>query len=166
MTEHGQVKVIKGDLFEHQGTIFAHGVNCAGAMGAGIAVHFKNRYPHMYKEYRKSCHDGKIILGQAWRWPGADGEPFMTSQGLIRERSDPVVYNLAIKSHWRNPASYLAIESSVKEMLDSMAANHGRVVAMPWIGCGLGGLDQAHVKKILQRCLKNRPDFQIWVYEK
>ena len=31
---------------------YAHGCNCAGAMGKGIAVQFKSKYPDMYLEYK------------------------------------------------------------------------------------------------------------------
>ena len=45
----------KGDIFRIDGvSSYAHGCNCAGAMGKGIAVQFKSKYPDMYLEY-KSC---------------------------------------------------------------------------------------------------------------
>lgn len=42
----------KGDIFRIEGvSSYAHGCNCAGAMGKGIAVQFKDKYPDMYLEY-------------------------------------------------------------------------------------------------------------------
>ena len=39
----------KGDIFRIDGvSSYAHGCNCAGAMGKGIAVQFKSKYPDMY----------------------------------------------------------------------------------------------------------------------
>ena len=36
----------EGDLFAAEGIrAWAHGCNCAGSMGAGIAVEFKRRFP-------------------------------------------------------------------------------------------------------------------------
>ena len=36
----------KGDIFRIDGvSSYAHGCNCAGAMGKGIAVQFKSKYP-------------------------------------------------------------------------------------------------------------------------
>lgn len=41
----------KGDIFRIDGvSSYAHGCNCAGAMGKGIAVQFKSKYPDMYLE--------------------------------------------------------------------------------------------------------------------
>ena len=164
-TTKSQLRFFQKDLFEHltQGTYLAHGVNCMGVMGRGIAVEFKERWPRMYEEYRAKCKEGRLILGDFHTWQ--PGLRYFRQQEFLSIK----IYNLAIKSHWRNPASYLAIESSVNLMLDDMSENGGAVVAMPWIGCGLGGLDKKHVAKILKRCLaKERPngrEQQIWVYE-
>lgn len=120
----------------------------------------------MYEVYHRECKEGNIILGMAFRWL-CPTEPWIDSQGLVNEKPVTTVYNLAIKSHWRNPASYNAIEASVNEMLDDMQKRGRKEVAMPWIGCGLGGLDQKHVTKILKRCLsKAAPGTDIWIYEK
>ena len=161
-----ELKIVKGDLFTHSGGVLAHGVNAAGAMGAGIAVLFKKKWPGMYTEYHKECKEGNIVPGMAWKWESITG-PLLTEQDRLAETVGVTVYNLAIKSHWRNPASYNAIEASVDEMLIDMHQTRRKSVAMPWIGCGLGGLDQGYVTKILKRCLvKAEPGHTIWVYEK
>ena len=39
----------EGDIFRiPQIRNYAHGCNCAGAMGKGIALQFKDRFPQMY----------------------------------------------------------------------------------------------------------------------
>lgn len=169
-TTKSRLKIIKKDLFDHltdKGPFLAHGVNCMGAMGAGIALDFKKKWPELYEDYRATCKEGKLILGAMHTW--SQIQPAYDKNGRVYEKTDVKVYNLAIKSHWRNPASYLAIESSVNLMLDDMSDNHNGVVAMPWIGCGLGGLDKTHVAKILRRCLSKERKYgkyqEIWVYE-
>ncbi|MCE9385120.1 macro domain-containing protein, partial [Bacteroides fragilis] len=50
----------KGDIFRIDGvSSYAHGCNCAGAMGKGIAVQFKSKYPDMYLEYKQLCKENK-----------------------------------------------------------------------------------------------------------
>lgn len=50
----------KGDIFRIEGvSSYAHGCNCAGAMGKGIAVQFKDKYPDMYLEYKLLCYCAK-----------------------------------------------------------------------------------------------------------
>ena len=48
---------VSGDLFDnaHGVRAFAHGCNCQGSMGAGVAKTFRARYPEMYEEYRRRC---------------------------------------------------------------------------------------------------------------
>ena len=42
-----------GDIFSIEGvTNFAHGCNCAGSMGRGIAVQFRKKFPRMYENYK------------------------------------------------------------------------------------------------------------------
>lgn len=49
--EHGNIF----DLFEISN--YAHGCNCAGAMGKGIALQFKDKFPKMYLEYKRRCKE-------------------------------------------------------------------------------------------------------------
>lgn len=59
----------QGDLFAAKGVrAFAQGCNCAGAMGKGIAVGFKLRYPKMFAEYRQKCREGTFLLGDVMVW--------------------------------------------------------------------------------------------------
>jgi O-acetyl-ADP-ribose deacetylase (regulator of RNase III) len=77
---------VKGDLFRQEGLrALAHGCNCAGAMGKGIAVEFRSRFPKMYAEYKQRCADGAFTPGEVFTW---------TEQGLT-------VFNLGTQKTWR-----------------------------------------------------------------
>ena len=39
-------------------------VNCVGAMGKGIALEYKLRFPEMFKEYQRICFQNKLRPGQ------------------------------------------------------------------------------------------------------
>jgi O-acetyl-ADP-ribose deacetylase (regulator of RNase III) len=94
--------MVTGDLFELGLPAVGHGRNCVGAMGAGIAVQFKRRFPAMYQEYRRRCQQGTFRLGDIFAW---DQEP-----GLV-------VYNLATQSVPRPSATLQAIDTSVRAAL-------------------------------------------------
>lgn len=50
-----------GDIFNIPGvTCYAHGCNCAGAMGKGIALQFKAKFREMYFEYKRLCDNGEF----------------------------------------------------------------------------------------------------------
>ena len=124
-----------GDLFGcDDADALAHGCNCAGAMGAGIAVQFKRRWPEMYAEYRRRCADGRLVPGSVFLW----------------ERSTPKVFNLGTQAHWRVGATEAAVRSSVELMLRTAEGMSMRRVAMPRVGAGLGGLPWPKVESLLR----------------
>jgi O-acetyl-ADP-ribose deacetylase (regulator of RNase III) len=125
---------IEGDLFARSDIrAWAHGCNCAGAMGAGIAVEFKRRFPRMFTEYKLRCADGRFGLGDVFVW----------NEGEL------TIYNLGTQEHWRKKAQLPALSKAVGRMV-SLAEKSGiDRVALPRIGAGLGGLDWPKVRAVL-----------------
>lgn len=132
---------IKGDIFTADLRAFAQGVNCAGAMDAGIAVAFKKKWPRMFEEYRARCEDGRLTLGDVFAW----GE------------GDVTVYNLAIQEHWRKKATMAGLTRALKKTIE--LATHAGVdrLGVPRIGTGLGGLEWPRVKSVLEELGKETP---------
>jgi O-acetyl-ADP-ribose deacetylase (regulator of RNase III) len=124
----------KGDLFATEGlTAYAHGCNCAGAMGAGIAIEFRKRWPRMYEEYALRCADRRFQLGDVFVW-SEDGA---------------TIYNLGTQAHWRKKAQIPALARALRAMT-TLATNAGiERIGLPRIGAGLGGLDWVRVKRVL-----------------
>ena len=123
----------KGDIFAAPDLkAYGHGCNCAGAMGAGVAIEFKRRWPRMFEEYAARCKDGRFGLGDVFMW--AEGEH--------------TIFNLGTQEHWRKKAQIPALARSLDKMCE-LAANAGiERVGLPRIGAGLGGLDWTRVKKV------------------
>ncbi|WP_190233070.1 macro domain-containing protein [Streptomyces avicenniae] len=103
----------------------AHGVNCAGAMGRGIAVEFRDRWPGMYEEYRARCRAGRLAPGGVFPWRAPDG---------------PLIYNLGTQQHWRTPAQLPDVRAAFAAMVAHADAHAVRRVALPRVAAGLGGL--------------------------
>ena len=61
------IKHIKCDIFESGADVICHQVNCQGVMGSGIAKQVREKYPWVYKEYKKFCDtarkEGRSPLG-------------------------------------------------------------------------------------------------------
>ena len=133
--------VIHGDLFEIPTQAYAHGVNCKGAMGSGIAVDFKTRYPEMHEYYKGLCTQfGDRLAGQSMYWRIPDGD-------------SPGVFNLFSQVKMGANAKYSLIESSVMSMAlmaDEMELDR---VTMPAIGCGVGGLELSEVVPLMKEIL-------------
>src|SRR5262245_52805073 len=124
------IEFVSGDLFANRfaASALAHGCNCQGSMGAGIARGFRDRYPGMYEEYRRRCKakTRQFNLGDAWLW---------------KEAGKPWVFNLGTQEGvWRARASYEAIEAALGCMREQ--ADHEGVasIAIPRVGTGYGGL--------------------------
>lgn len=122
-----------GDLFTAQDVqALAHGCNCAGAMGRGIAVGFKERWPEMYQEYRSRCRSGEFTPGTVFPW--------VTPEGVT-------VYNLGTQSHWRRPAQIEDVTRAVDAMCAHAADHDIWRIGMPRVGAGLGRLKWDDVEK-------------------
>ena len=128
------VDLTKGDIFSTPGlTTYAHGVDCAGEMSAGIAGQFKKRWPAMYAEYSALCAAGRLGLGDVFTWVG----------------DDVTIYNLAIQRHWRDTAKGPALAVALRKMVALAATAGVERIAVPRIGAGLGGIGWTRVRAIL-----------------
>ena len=124
-----------GDVFATVGINgFAHGCNCAGAMGKGIAVSFRKRWPAMYEEYRRQCKSGSFKLGDVLVW----------------EEDGDVVFNLGTQQSWTKKAELWAVEKALARMIREAEARNVREIALPRIGAGLGGLEWMSVRTVLE----------------
>lgn len=151
---------IKGDLFnDTEAKIWIQGVNLKSTMGAGIAKEFKRRYPKMFEIYKQRCDNGQLALGDhvIYKHP-----PIEDSKGVI-------IYNIATQPKPGPCASLEAIEKGLEKIFsvgDQLEKKYWPVkVAMPRIGCGLGGLDwDKQVKPLVLRLLDKHPCIDLTVY--
>lgn len=131
------IAFVSGDLFTDPSLdALAHGCNCAGAMGKGIALQFKRRFPAMYSEYRRRCAAGQFSLGDVFEW----------------NANSILVFNLATQRTWRTKADLWAVEAAVSRMTTRATDLGIHRVGLPRIAAGLGGLDWAgQVRPLLQQ---------------
>jgi len=134
------LKYQKGDLFNSNATILAHGVNCRGGFGKGVAaqmakLHPKARNSYLTKHKRKGWELGDV--------------QFVLSKGKI-------IANCATQDkYWEaGPKTvlveYWAIRSCMVKIA-SFASVRKMSVALPRIGAGLAGGDWDKIKKILEK---------------
>ncbi len=139
-----------GNIFNIEGVYsYAHGCNCAGAMGKGIAVQFKQKFPQMYKQYKLLCNKGQFNPGDVFAYNYGNG----------------YVYNLGTQASWRTKATLTAIEQSLEKMLAAAAIANVTKIALPKIGAGLGGLQWQDVKAIVENVAQNNNNIMLFVVE-
>jgi O-acetyl-ADP-ribose deacetylase (regulator of RNase III) len=148
------IQFVTGDLFANRfgARALAHGCNCQGSMGAGIATGFRDRYPEMFAEYRRRCQaePRQFNLGDAFLWK-EDGKPW--------------VFNLGTQEGiWRARASYEAIEAALTSMRGQADREGVTSVALPRVGAGHGGLSWNKVRAVIDKVFADWPG-TLYVYE-
>ena len=129
-----------GNIFNIKGvTSYAHGCNCVGAMGKGIAVQFRHKFPDMFIIYHEMCQKKKFCPGDVYAYEYEPGK---------------FVFNLATQEHYNPRFGRLAriewISTSVEKMIKIAEENGVTDIALPKIGAGLGGLIWGDVKRVIE----------------
>lgn len=113
------VSLISGDIFESNADYLINPVNCLGVSGAGLAKEFAKRYPAAQELYEASCRFGIVRPG----YP-------LFAGGIIY---------FPTKDDWRKPSRIDWIQEGLLAVADELLP--GESVAIPALGCGLGGLN-------------------------
>jgi len=143
----------KGDILSSGAEALVNTVNTVGVMGKGIALQFKEYFPHNYKAYLAACKNKELEPGKLLAvWD----ENLQTGKKLI--------INFPTKAHWRSPSRYEYIEKGLDALKGLLADKEVKSVAVPPLGCGNGGLDWAKVSPMIENKLGDL-DLEILVYE-
>lgn len=143
-----------GDVFTTTATYIGHGVNCRGVMGAGIAKTIRERFPQVYNEYKWVCNSA---LGLA---PGSY---------FVYPENGKLIVNLATQANPGPDATYEWVFTSLlrfSQAAVSKIKKNGNKVAIPELGCGIGGLEWPVVKKIIEAVEAAVPEieYEVWHY--
>ena len=146
------IRYVVGDLFanEFNAEALAHGCNCLGLMGAGIAVGFKARYPDMYAEYKRMClaRPREFNPGDCFLW---------------REEGKPAVFNLATQEDLSG-AEYAFVGAALENMRRVADEAGIKSIAMPRVSAGYGGLDWVRLRDIIEKAFDGW-NGALYVYE-
>mgnify|MGYP000945600696 CR=1 FL=1 len=132
-----------GNFFDYEADIRINTVNCVGAMGAGVALQFKNMFPEMFSEYKDICRKGELFPGKLHIW---------TSNDIF---SPITIINFPTKNDWKNPSEYEYIVTGLDALVVYLKTLDDKIVTLPALGCGHGGLDWTIVKPIILNKLEN-----------
>lgn len=142
-------KEIKGNIFNSKADALVNTVNCVGAMGKGIALEFRRRFPGMFAEYQLICENRQLRPGQIWPY----------------RKSAPAVLNFAIKDDWHFPSRVEWIEQCLTKFVTNRHKLAFKSVAFPWMGAMNGGIPIETIKDTMRKHLAVISDMNIEVYE-
>lgn len=135
----------KGNLLECTETTIIHQVNCRGVMNSGVAKAIREAYPKVYTDYLEL-------------------EASSTLLGCVQyvEVDNKIIVNLFGQDNYRprtvRHTSYDALEEGFRKIKRDLKGN----LAIPKIGCGLGGGDWRIVSAIIETVFDDR---DVIVYE-
>lgn len=126
----------KGDLLSVESGIIAHGCNCQGVMGSGVAKLIKDRYPSAYRVYKYQEQTSGLKLG--------------TVQ-IVNVRDMLYVANLMTQEFYGRDGKQYVSYDAIDICFDKLFARIGelKLVNIPKIGSGLGGGDWEVISRII-----------------
>ena len=142
-----------GDIFESGAEAIVNTVNCVGVMGKGIALQCKKLYPYNYQAYRLACEAGMVVPGKMF---------VHNLQTLVNPR---YIINFPTKQHWKFPSKMEYIETGLKDFVDMIVRLNIASVAVPPLGCGLGGLSWGAVKPMIESAVRELQGVDIFIYD-
>ena len=148
------IEFVKGNIFDADVEALVNPVNCVGIMGKGLALQFKKKFPDYYKHYANACKERRIILGNAYFYINLYPD-FRTS----------LIVSFPTKYHWQDKSRLWDITQGLEMLSIKIRDFKVKSIAIPALGCGLGGLDWADVLVTMQDKLKSLSDTRILVYE-
>lgn len=147
------ITFLKGDIFESTAMALVNPVNTVGTMGKGLAKEFAIRFPHNLDVYKRACFTAKI----------APGNPLFVVDKLNFEQK--IVVNFPTKVYWAEPSQMKYIRTGLETLAIEIERRGILSIAIPAIGCGLGQLQWARVRKEIVDRLSHLENVQIYVYE-
>jgi O-acetyl-ADP-ribose deacetylase (regulator of RNase III) len=129
---------VRGDMLSQHGGVQAlvNPVNCVGVMGAGLALQFKRAWPDNFNAYVQACKAGQVRPGKVFAFDVAP-------QGQSKPRW---ILNIPTKRHWKDASRLDDIEAGLADLVVQIRERGIDSVAIPPLGCGLGGLDWMEVR--------------------
>lgn len=129
-----------GSIFDSPANVLVCPVNCVGVMGKGLAKEFAKRWPKLEDRYKEYCELHRLAVG------------YPKFCGFIKE----AFILFPTKQHWRDLSRIEWIGDGLYEL-----ANHvlrpSETVALPALGCGLGGLAWPDVKALIEKYFGDSP---------
>lgn len=136
------IRETTGDILDADVEALVNPVNTAGVMGAGLALQFKLAYPDMYTEYQLACRQRALNVGYI--------KVHHLKRDLGRDTQPRMVISFPTKRHWQKPSRLVWIDEGLIRLRATIEALMIRSIAIPPLGCGLGGLDWTNVRKLIE----------------
>lgn len=147
------LQLTTGDILQANAEALVNTVNCVGVMGRGIALQFRKAFPENFKVYKAACSRNEVRPGRM----------LTVETGFL---SGPrYIVNFPTKRHWKGKSRIEDIDAGLVSLIREVRERAIKSIAIPPLGCGLGGLDWRDVRPRILRAFEALPDVEVVLYE-
>jgi len=147
------IRLTKGNILQARAEALVNTVNCMGYMGKGIALQFKKAFPANFKAYEQACRAKEVQTGRV----------FVYATGSMMDPK--FIINFPTKQDWRENSKYEYVAEGLKSLLQVIRERGIKSIAIPPLGCGLGGLDWAKVRPMIESAFQSLPQVDLTLFE-
>jgi O-acetyl-ADP-ribose deacetylase (regulator of RNase III) len=147
------IEIKKGNLLQSDVEALVNTVNSIGYMGKGVALQFKQAFPENFTAYQQACRAKKVRPGKMF---------VFKTESMINPK---FIINFPTKRHWRGNSRLEDIESGLYALIQEIKRLGIRSIALPPLGCGLGGLDWKVVRPMIEKAFSDLPEVRVLLFE-
>lgn len=147
------VERVHGNIVQDDAEALVNTVNCVGIMGRGIALQFRKAFPENYSQYKAYCDKGKMRPG------------VMFVYDSHRLHNPRYIINFPTKRHWKGKSRIEDIQLGLKALIAEVRRLQIKSVAIPPLGCGLGGLAWKVVRPMIVDAFRSLSDVRVLLHE-
>ena len=143
------IREVEGDILLSQAQVIAHGIATNDPFDSGLALALRERFPSMVKDYRHAMHSKSPETGGIWVWRGVNEDG--SARGIVN------LLTQGMQSQDKAARPVKARLDDVNRALRALARHvqdEGiKSLALPRLATGVGALDWAEVKPLIQQHL-------------
>ena len=153
LTPH--LRLVEGDMFFSRRQTLTISVNTVCVMGKGLASRVRYQFPDAYVAYQDACRKKALAPGRPYLYKRELPLDLLLADEIPHRNANQTAWFLFFptKRHWRNRARLDDIEAGLQWIVKHYQALGIRSLALPALGCGLGGLPWAKVGPLMVRYL-------------
>lgn len=150
------LSLAEGDMFFSHMQTLTISVNTVGVMGKGLASRAKYQFPDVYVFYQDLCRSKQLRMGRPYlykREVSLDRQLADDSVPLPEFNASKWFLLFPTKRHWRERSDIGHIDEGLQWVVNHYKVEGIQSLAVPALGCGLGGLDWRDVGPLMVRHL-------------
>lgn len=143
----------RGNVVRADAEALVNTVNCVGVMGRGVALQFRKAFPENYRVYRAACDRKELHPGMMLVVP------------TLGAGNPKYIINFPTKRHWKGKSRIEDIDSGLRALIAEVRARGITSIAVPPLGCGLGGLHWSDVRPRIEQAFAALPGVEVQLFE-